>query len=85
MARESRISPLQVRLACAAALLAFGMTALVAGARLGVVHLEAGEMTLVFGGGEQGLQVDMASRGCPPDCKFAIDWRPLAALTATGL
>jgi hypothetical protein len=85
MAREFRISSLQVRLACAAALLAFGMTALVAGARLGVVHLNAGEMTLVFGGGEQGLQVDMASRGCPPDCNFAIDWRPLAQLTTTGL
>jgi hypothetical protein len=85
MARGLQISPLQVRLACSAALLAFGMTALVAGARLGVVHLDAGEMTLVFGGGEQGLQVDMASRGCPPDCNFAIDWRPFSALTATGL
>lgn len=85
MARGLQISPLQVRLASAAALLAFGMTALLAGARLGVVHLDAGEMTLVFGGGEEGLRVDMASRGCPPDCNFAIDWRPLAALTATGL
>lgn len=85
MARTFKISPLQVRLACAAALLTFGMMTLLAGARLGVVHLDAGEMTLVFGGGEQGLQVDMASRGCPPDCNFAIDWRPLAQLTATGL
>lgn len=85
MARELRISSLQVRLASAAALLAFGMTGLVAGARLGVVHLDAGEMTLVFGSGEEGLQVDMTSRGCPPDCNFAIDWRPMAALTATGL
>ena len=85
MARRFQISPLQVRLACAAALLALGMTTLLAGARLGVVHLDAGEMTLVFGGGEQGLTLDMASRGCPPECNFAIDWRPLAALTATGL
>lgn len=85
MAREFHIRPLQVKLACAAALLAFGMTALLAGARLGVVHLDAGEMTLVFGGGEQGLTLDMASRGCPPECNFAIDWRPLTALTATGL
>lgn len=85
MARGFHLSPLQVRLACSAALLAFGMTALLAGARLGVVHLDAGEMTLVFGGGEQGLQVEMASRGCPPDCNFAIDWRPMAALTSTGL
>ena len=46
MAREYRISPLQVRLACAAALLTFGMTALLAGARLGVVHLDAGEMQI---------------------------------------
>jgi hypothetical protein len=85
MARRFQLTPLQIRLACAAVLLAFGMTTLLAGARLGVVHLDAGEMTLVFGGGEQGLQVDMASRGCPPECNFAIDWRPLAALTATGL
>lgn len=85
MARGFHFSSLQIRLASAAALLALGMTTLLAGARLGVVHLDAGEMTLVFGGGEEGLQVDMASRGCPPDCNFAIDWRPMAALTATGL
>ena len=85
MARRFQLTPLQIRLACAVALLAFGMTTLLAGARLGVVHLDAGEMTLVFGGGEQGLTLDMASRGCPPDCNFAIDWRPLAALTVTGL
>ena len=72
------------RLACAAALLAFGMTTLVAGARFGVVHLDAGEMTLVFGGGDQGLTMGVASRGCPPDCNFDINWRPLAALTSNG-
>lgn len=80
MARE-----LQIRLACAAALLVFGMTGLIVGARLGVVHLNAGEMTLVFGGGEQGLTMGVASRGCPPHCNFDIDWRPTASLTATGL
>lgn len=76
---------LQIRLACAAALLAFGMTALLAGARLGVVHLDAGDVRIAFGGGEQGLTLDMASRGCPPDCDFGINWRPVAALNVTGL
>lgn len=76
---------LQIRLACAAALLVTGMTALYIGARLGVVHLEAGEMSLVFGGGEEGLTVGVASRGCPSHCSFNIDWRPTASLTATGL
>lgn len=75
----------QIRLACAAALLVFGMTGLVAGARFGVVHLNAGEMTLVFGGGDQGLTMGVASRGCPPHCNFDIDWRPMASLTTTGL
>ena len=85
MARGYRITPLQIRLACAAALLALGMTTLLAGARLGVVHLNAGEMQIVFGGGEKGLTLDMASRGCPPDCNFAINWRPATARTATEL
>ena len=76
---------LQIRLACAAALLVTSMAGLYAGARLGVVHLEAGEMTLVFGGGEEGLTMGVASRGCPPHCNFNIDWRPTASLTATGL
>lgn len=76
---------LQIRLACAAALLAFGMTALLAGARLGVVHLDAGDVRIAFGGGEQGLTLDMASRGCPPDCDFGINWRPVAALNGTRL
>jgi hypothetical protein len=62
------------------------MFGLVVGARLGVVHLEAGEMTLVFGGGDQGLTMGVASRGCPPNnCSINIDWRPTASLTATGL
>lgn len=73
---------LQIRLACAAALLVTGMTALTAGARLGVVHLNAGEMTLVFGGGDKGLTMGVASRGCPPNCTFDINWRPMASLTS---
>ncbi len=73
---------LQIRLACAAALLATGMSALILGGRLGVVHLNAGDMTIVFGSGDQGMRMGLASRGCPPDCTFDINWRPLAALTA---
>jgi hypothetical protein len=42
-------------------------------------------MTLVFGGGERGLTFDVASRGCPPDCDFGINWRPSLTLTGTGL
>lgn len=76
---------LQIRLACAAALLATGLAGLYIGARLGVVQLEAGEMTLVFGGGDQGLTMGVASRGCPPHCNINIDWRPTAQLSATGL
>jgi len=86
MARGFRIDRHhQVKLACAAALLSVGMLGLLAGARLGVVHLNAGEMQIVFGGGEQGLTLDMASRGCPPDCNFDINWRPATARAATGL
>ena len=76
---------LQIRLACAAALLATGLSSLAIAARFGAVHLDAGEMTIVFGGGENGLTFDVASRGCPPDCDFAINWRPSAALNGTGL
>lgn len=76
---------LQIRLACAAALLVTGMAGLYLGARLGVVHLEAGEMTLVFGGGDEGLTMGVASRGCPPHCNFNIDWRPTAQISATGI
>lgn len=76
---------LKIRLACAAVLLATGMSGLIVGARLGVVHLEAGEMTLVFGGGDRGLTMGVASRGCPPNCSINIDWRPTASLTSTGL
>ena len=85
MARGYKFTSLQIRLACAAAVLALGMTTLLAGARLGVVHLNAGEMQIVFGGGEKGLTLAMASRGCPPDCNFAINWRPATVRTATEL
>ncbi|MEQ1608504.1 MAG: hypothetical protein ABL956_05995 [Hyphomonadaceae bacterium] len=54
------------------------MTALILGARLGVVQLNAGEMTLVFGSGDAGLTMGVASRTCPPHCPFNVDWRPMA-------
>ncbi len=76
---------LQIRLACAAALLVAGMAGLIVGARLGVVQLNAGEMTLVFGSGNEGLIMGLASRTCPPHCTFNIDWRPMASMTATRL
>jgi len=76
---------LYIRLGCAVALLVTGLTSLAIAARFGAVHLDAGEMTIVFGGGEQGLTFDAASRGCPPDCDFAINWRPTAALMGKGL
>jgi hypothetical protein len=76
---------LQIRLACAAALLTSGMAALYVGGRLGVVHVNAGDMAIVFGPSDNGLSMGLASRGCPPDCTFDIDWRPMASLQATGL
>jgi hypothetical protein len=69
---------LQIRLTCAAALLAVGMTAVTVGAELGVVHLNAGDMKIVFGKGDGGLTMDIAARTCPPNCGFDINWRPLA-------
>jgi hypothetical protein len=76
---------LQIRLACAAALLFTGMMGLAVGARFGAVHLNAGEMTIVFGGGDDGLTMGVATRTCPPNCDFDINWRPMASLAATGL
>ena len=73
MARE-----LQTRLAWAGGLLAVGMTAVTLGAQLGVVHLNAGDMKIVFGKGHDGLTMDIAARTCPPNCGFDIAWRPLA-------
>jgi hypothetical protein len=72
MAREH-----QLRLACAAVLLAVGMTAVTFGAQLGVVHLNAGDMKIVFGRGDGGLTMDIAARTCPPNCGFDVNWRPL--------
>ena len=71
-------SNLNVRLACAGALLAVGMTGLSVGAQLGVVHLNAGDMKIVFGKGADGITMDVAARTCPPHCSFDIGWRPLA-------
>ena len=69
---------LTIRLASAGALLAVGMTSLSVGAQLGVVHLNAGDMKIVFGKGDGGLTMDVAARTCPPHCSFDIGWRPLA-------
>ena len=67
---------LQIRLALRAQPCSLtGLSALAIASRFGVVHLDAGEMTFVFGGGEKGLTFDVASRGCPPDCDFDINWR----------
>lgn len=67
---------LQIKLACSAALLAFGMAALTVGAEIGVVHLNAGDMKIVFGKSDGGLTMDIAARTCPPNCGFDIAWRP---------
>ena len=69
---------LEVRLVWAGGVLAVGMAVLAAGAQLGVVHLNAGDMKIVFGRGESGLTMDIAARTCPPHCSFDIGWRPLA-------
>jgi hypothetical protein len=69
---------LKIRLASAGALLAVGMTAMTAGAQLGVVHLNAGDMQIAFGKSERGMTMDIAARKCPPNCTIDINWRPLA-------
>jgi hypothetical protein len=69
---------LQIKLACSAALLAAGMTALTVGAELGVVHLNAGDMKIVLGKGDGRLTMDIGARTCPPNCGFDVVWRPLA-------
>ena len=68
---------LQIKLACSAALLATGMAALTAGAQLGVVHLNAGDMTIVLGPSDGRLTMDIAARTCPPNCGIDIAWRPI--------
>ena len=69
---------LKIRLASAGALLAAAMTAMTAGAQLGVVHLNAGDMKIVVGKSEHGMTMDIAARRCPPNCSIDINWRPLA-------
>jgi hypothetical protein len=78
-------SGLGMRLAWAGGLLAVGLTSVVMGAQIGVVHVNAGEMKIVMGKSESGFVMDIAGRNCPPDCGFDINWRPLAgALARTG-
>ncbi len=69
---------LKPRLAWAGGVLAVGMITLMAGAEMGVVHLNAGDMKIVFGRGAEGLRMDIATRTCPPNCGFDVNWRPLA-------
>jgi hypothetical protein len=69
---------LQIKLACAGALLATGMAFITVGAQLGVVHLNAGDMKIVFGKSDSGLTMDIGARTCPPHCNVDIGWRPLA-------
>lgn len=73
MARE-----LRNKLAIAATVLAAMMTAVIVAAQLGVLKVGAGDMNIVVGRGEAGLTMDIAYRTCPPNCGFAVDWRPLA-------
>lgn len=72
---------LKIKLGCAGVLLAVGTTMVTAGAQLGVVHLNAGDMNIVFGRGEGGLTMDIATRTCPPHCGIDVDWRPLTLAT----
>jgi hypothetical protein len=73
---------LKIKLACAGMLLTVGMSTVMLGAQIGAVHLDAGDMKIVFGRGDDGLTMDIASRTCPPNCDFEIAWRPLASLNA---
>ena len=75
---------LKIKLAWSGGLLAVGMTLVTAGAQLGVVHLNAGDMNIVFGRGEQGFTVDIATRRCPPHCGIDVAWRPLALTTGAS-
>jgi hypothetical protein len=82
MARFFNLTPkltkdTKIRLACAGGLLAIGMTTLYVGAEAGIVHVNAGDMNIVFGHGDDGLKMDIAARTCPPHCGFDINWRPL--------
>ena len=83
MARVFNLTPkltrdTKIRLACAGGLLAIGMSTLYVGAEVGAVHLNAGDMNIVFGRGSDGLTMDIAARTCPPHCGFDIGWRPMA-------
>jgi hypothetical protein len=56
------------------------MAVIMVGAQLGVVHLNAGDMKIVFGRSETGLSVDIGARHCPPHCNVDIAWRPMALI-----
>ena len=77
--RDIMARDLKIRLACAGVLLAAGMMVVTAGAQLGVGHLNAGDMNIVFGRSQDGLTMDIAARTCPPNCGIDINWRPMAS------
>ena len=76
--KQKKSNDLKIRLALASGLVATSLAVLAIGAQMGVVHVNAGDMKLVFGRGESGLTMDIAARTCPPHCSFDIGWRPLA-------
>jgi|688.fasta_scaffold119746_2 hypothetical protein len=77
--RGAETTGLILRLALAALLLGVGLAWLAVAARFGVVHLTAGETSLVFGPGRNGLSMVMTDGRCPPECGYGVNWRPLAS------
>jgi hypothetical protein len=69
---------LRFKLISAAAVLAVGLSATLAAAEMGVVHLGAGDMKIELGKSRQGLKMNVVGRTCPPSCGVDIAWRPLA-------
>jgi hypothetical protein len=76
MARDKKTDRRDLRLVYAGGLMALGVAGLVGGAHLGDVRLGAGDVAIQLGKGEQGLQLDIAGRTCPPSCGVDVTWRP---------
>lgn len=76
MARDKKTEKRDLRLVYAGGLMALGVAGLVGVAHLGDVKLGAGDVAIQLGKGEQGLQLDIASRTCPPSCGVDFTWRP---------
>jgi hypothetical protein len=82
-ASEPTRSPLSgdsvgAKLGLAALMLGAGLICIVAAAEIGEVHLNAGDIKVVMGRGDDGFTMDIVSRTCPPNCGFDVNWRPLA-------